>query len=56
MFAEVKKLNKKNATRLAIAAAVAIGAVVAVMFVTVTRPKHTQFCAKCHKNISFNNG
>lgn len=55
MFAEVKKLNKRIVTRLAIAAAVASGMVVAIMFVTVTRPKQTQFCAKCHNNISFTN-
>lgn len=55
MFVEVKRLNKKIAIRLTIASGVAIGAVVVMMFATVTRPKHTQFCAKCHNNISFNN-
>lgn len=55
MFAEVKKLNKRIAARLAIAAAVASGMVVAMMFIAVTRPKHTQFCAKCHNDISFTN-
>lgn len=55
MFAEVKKLNKRIASRLAIAAAVAAGMLVVMLFVTITRPKHAQFCAKCHKNTSFTN-
>ena len=31
------------------------GIVVGVLFITVAQPKHSQFCAKCHNNISFNN-
>jgi len=32
-----------------------VGIVVGVLFITVAQPKHSQFCAKCHNNISFNN-
>lgn len=56
MFAEVKKLNKGIVIRLAIASIVATGVVVATLFCTITRPKHAQFCATCHVNVSFNNG
>lgn len=55
MFAEVKRLNKGIVTKLAIATAIAVGVVIVTMFITVARPKHTQFCAKCHNNILFNN-
>lgn len=60
MFDEVKRLNKRHTIKLAVSLVVAIGIVLAVMFVTVTSPKQTQFCASCHSNshnhISFNNG
>src|SRR3989304_2064714 len=55
MFEEVKKLNKSVAIRLAIISLLSVGIVVGVLFITVAQPKHTQFCAKCHNNISFNN-
>lgn len=55
MFAEVKKLNKGTAVRLAIASAIAVGMVITVLLVTIMRPKTTHFCAKCHGDITFNN-
>src|SRR3990172_6936855 len=55
MFEEVKKLNKSVAIRLAIISLMSVGIVVGVLFITVVQPKHSQFCAKCHNNISFNN-
>ena len=55
MFTEVKRLNKKVAARLATISSIAIGIAVITLLVSVTRPKHTQYCAKCHGNISFNN-
>src|SRR3989304_5052725 len=55
MFEEVKKLNKSVAIRLAIISLLSVGIVVGVLFITVSQPKHSQFCAKCHNNISFNN-
>ncbi|HHT9136376.1 MAG TPA: hypothetical protein ACFYEK_03935 [Candidatus Wunengus sp. YC60] len=59
MFAKVKKSNKRIAIKLAIFSAVAAGTVVFTLLFTATRPKHIQYCAKCHNNvslpISFNN-
>src|SRR3990170_3050215 len=55
MFEEVKKLNKSVAIWLAIISLLSVGIVVGVLFITVSQPKHSQFCAKCHNNISFNN-
>lgn len=55
MFEEVKKLNKSAAIRLAIISLMSVGIVVGVLFITVVQPKHSQFCAKCHNNILFNN-
>jgi hypothetical protein len=55
MFTEVKILNKKTAIRLAIIAFVAVGMAIFTLLISVTRPKYSQFCAKCHSNISFNN-
>lgn len=55
MFTEVKRLNKKTTIRLAIIAFVAVAMAVIALLITATRPKHAQFCAKCHSNISFNN-
>ena len=59
MFDEVKRLNKKDTIKLAAFSVLAIGIVIAVMFITVIRPKQAQFCVNCHNNIpnniSFNN-
>lgn len=55
MFEEVKKLNKKHAVRLAISALIAIAIAVATLFFTVTKVKHTQYCGKCHSDVTFNN-
>ena len=55
MFEEVKRLNKSVAIWLAIISLMSAGIVVGVLFITVSQPKHSQFCAKCHNNISFNN-
>ncbi|MDO8141464.1 MAG: cytochrome c3 family protein [Candidatus Brocadiales bacterium] len=55
MFEEVKRLNKSVAIWLAIISLMSVGIVVGVLFITVAQPKHSQFCAKCHNNISFNN-
>ena len=55
MFEEVKRLNKSVAIWLAIISLMSVGIVVGFFFITVAQPKHSQFCAKCHNNISFNN-
>ncbi len=59
MFSEVKKSNKRIAVKLAIFSAIAAGTVVFMLIITATMPKHIQYCAKCHNNISlpisFNN-
>ncbi|KKO20065.1 MAG: hypothetical protein L3J18_16380 [Candidatus Brocadia sp.] len=55
MFAEVKRLNKGTAIRLAIAAGIAMGMVVVVLLITITRPNTASFCAKCHNDVTFNN-
>src|SRR3972149_4334764 len=55
MFEEVKRLNKSVAIWLAIISLMSVGIVVGVFFITVAQPKHSQFCARCHNNITFNN-
>src|SRR3989304_756285 len=55
MFDEVKKLNKKHAVRLAISALIAIAIAAAALFFTVTKVKYTQYCGKCHSDVTFNN-
>ncbi|MCF6158291.1 MAG: hypothetical protein E3K32_06920 [wastewater metagenome] len=54
MFNEVKELNKKTTIKLALFSLTAIGVVVFVFFITLTRPNHSHYCAKCHSTITFN--
>ncbi len=56
MFTEVNKLNKKIALKLAIIASIAVGITTVALFVTLKQPWHSQYCTKCHSNVSFNNG
>lgn len=55
MFKEVKELNKRTAIRLAIASLIAIGILGITLFITGAQPKRSQYCAKCHNHVSFNN-
>ncbi len=55
MYIKVKEINKKTAVRLAIFSLAAIGVVIFVFFITLTRPNYPQYCAKCHSSITFNN-
>lgn len=55
MFEEVKELNKRTAIRLAIASLIAIGTLGITLVITGTQPKRSQYCAKCHNHVSFNN-
>lgn len=55
MFEEVKELNKRTAIRLAIASLIAIGILGITLFITGAQPKRSQYCAKCHNHVSFNN-
>lgn len=56
MFEEIKERNKGTAIRLGLISVFAIGFTIVALFITIAQPKHSQFCAKCHSNISFNNG
>ncbi|TLD42898.1 MAG: Cytochrome c family protein [Candidatus Jettenia ecosi] len=53
MFDEVRRLNKRHTIKLALSSLVAIVIVFAVMGITVTSQKRSQFCITCHTNISF---
>ncbi len=55
MFTRVKEQNKKATFRLALCSLSAIGVVIPVFFITITRPHHPLYCAKCHDTITFTN-
>lgn len=55
MFHEVRRLNKRLTIKLGIFTLVAIGFVVVVMLATISSPKQSRFCTKCHEDVVFTN-
>ena len=56
MFTEVKRLNKKTASRLSLAFLVALGLVVVAVICAVSWPRRAELCIQCHTEIAFTNG